>query len=110
MWVTTEASIVAVVEQTARGARVQPLGDRIVVRPAKATGTTASGLVIPETAHQPASHGEVVALGPPVTLPIGCTVVYAPYSGTEVTLDDTDLLILKEGDVLALLDSGAGAA
>ena len=91
---------------------LQPLEDRIVVRPAEAEETTHSGLVIPDTAKEKPQQGEVLAIGPgrradtsgeliPIDLAIGDTVVYSKYGGTEITVDGEDLLILSSRDVLA---------
>ncbi len=91
---------------------LQPLEDRIVVRPAEAEETTHSGLVIPDTAKEKPQQGEVLAIGPgrraeqtgeliPIDLTVGDTVVYSKYGGTEITVDGEDLLILSSRDVLA---------
>ena len=91
---------------------LQPLEDRIVVRPAEAEETTHSGLVIPDTAKEKPQQGEVLAIGPgrraensgeliPIDLAIGDTVVYSKYGGTEITIEGEDLLILTGRDVLA---------
>ena len=93
---------------------LQPLEDRIVVRPAEAEETTASGLVIPDTAKEKPQQGEVLAAGPgkrsehtgdllPVDVKVGDTVVYSKYGGTEITIDGEDLLILNARDVLAVV-------
>jgi len=91
---------------------LQPLEDRIVVRPGESEETTASGLVIPDTAKEKPQQGEVVAVGPgrrtensgdlvPVDVKVGETVVYSKYGGTEISIDGEDLLILSSRDVLA---------
>jgi chaperonin GroES len=89
---------------------VQPLGDRVVVRVSEAETTTASGLVIPETATDRPQRGTVVAVGAgrfedgkrvPMLVAAGDEVVYSKYGGTEVTIDGEDLLILRESDILA---------
>ena len=96
---------------------LQPLEDRIVVRPAEAEETTISGLVIPDTAKEKPQQGEVLAVGPgrraensgelvPIDLSEGDTVVYSKYGGTEITVDGEDLLILSSRDVLAKVESG----
>ena len=95
---------------------LQPLEDRIVVRPAEAEETTHSGLVIPDTAKEKPQQGDVLAVGPgrraehtgeliPVDLASGDTVVYSKYGGTEITIDGEDLLILSSRDVLAKVAS-----
>ena len=91
---------------------LQPLDDRIVVKPGDAEETTASGLVIPDTAKEKPQQGEVLAVGPgrrseqsgeviPLGISVGDTVVYSKYGGTEITIDGEDLLILTSRDVLA---------
>ena len=92
--------------------KLQPLEDRIVVRANESEATTASGLVIPDTAKEKPQQGEVLAVGPgrrsdqtgeiiPLGLNVGDTVVYSKYGGTEITIDGEDLLILTSRDVLA---------
>ena len=91
---------------------LQPLDDRIVVRPSEAEERTASGLVIPDTAKEKPQQGEVLAVGPgrrtestgelvPLDVKKGDTVVYSKYGGTEITVEGEDLLILSGRDVLA---------
>ena len=92
---------------------LQPLDDRIVVRPAEAEEKTASGLVIPDTAKEKPQQGEVLAVGPgrrsdtgdliPTDVAVGDRVVYSKYGGTEITIDGEDLLILQARDVLAIV-------
>ena len=93
---------------------LQPLEDRIVVRPGDAEETTASGLVIPDTEQEKPQQGEVLAVGPgkrseqtgeliPVDVNAGDTVIYSKYGGTEITSDGEDLLILSARDVLAIV-------
>jgi chaperonin GroES len=96
---------------------LQPLEDRIVVRPAEAEETTSSGLVIPDTAKEKPQQGEVLAVGPgrraentgeiiALDLAVGDTVVYSKYGGTEITMDGEDVLILSGRDVLAKIGKG----
>ncbi|MCL2395489.1 MAG: co-chaperone GroES [Acidimicrobiaceae bacterium] len=91
---------------------LQPLDDRIVVRPSEAEERTASGLVIPDTAKEKPQQGEVLAVGPgrraentgelvPLDIAVGDVVVYSKYGGTEITVEGEDLLILTSRDVLA---------
>jgi chaperonin GroES len=91
---------------------LQPLDDRIVVRPSESEETTASGLVIPDTAKEKPQQGEVLAVGPgrrsentgeliPLEVAVGDTVVYSKYGGTEIVSEGEDLLILTGRDVLA---------
>ena len=93
---------------------LQPLDDRIVVKPGESEETTASGLVIPDTAKEKPQQGEVLAVGPgkrseqtgeiiPVGVSVGDTVLYSKYGGTEVTIDGDDVLVLSARDVLALV-------
>ena len=93
---------------------LQPLDDRIVVRPGESEETTASGLVIPDTANEKPQQGEVLAAGPgrrsdqtgeviPLDVKVGDTVVYSKYGGTEITVGGEDLLILSSRDVLAIV-------
>ena len=93
---------------------LQPLDDRIVVRPSESEEMTASGLVIPDTAKEKPQQGEVLAVGPgkrsentgdviPVDVSVGDSVVYSKFGGTEITVDGEDLLILSARDVLAIV-------
>ena len=92
---------------------LQPLDDRIVVRPAVPESTTASGLVIPDSATEKPQQGEVLATGPgrrsesgeliPMDVSAGDTVVYSKYGGTEISSAGEDLLILNARDVLAIV-------
>lgn len=92
---------------------LQPLEDRIVVRPAEAEEKTASGLVIPDSAKEKPQQGEVLAVGPgrrsdtgeliPLDISVGDTVVYSKYGGTEISNDGEDLLILAGRDILAVV-------
>ena len=95
--------------------KLQPLEDRIVVRPNEAEERTVSGLVIPDTAKEKPQQGTVLAVGPgkrseqtgqviPVDVKDGDTVVYSKYGGTEITVDGEDLLILSSRDVLAIFN------
>jgi len=94
---------------------LKPLDDRIVVEPNEAEQTTASGLVIPDTAKEKPQQGKVLAVGPgkraentgdliPLDVSVGQTVLYSKYGGTEVTVDGKDLLILSSRDVLAVVE------
>jgi chaperonin GroES len=94
---------------------LKPLDDRIVVQPNEAEQTTASGLVIPDTAKEKPQQGKVLAVGPgkraentgdliPLDISVGQTVLYSKYGGTEVTVDGEDLLILSSRDVLAVVE------
>ena len=92
---------------------ITPLEDRIVVKPLDAEQTTASGLVIPDTAKEKPQEGEVLAVGPgrvddngnrvPVDVVVGDKVIYSKYGGTEVKYGGEELLILSARDVLAIV-------
>jgi chaperonin GroES len=93
---------------------LQPLEDRIVVKPGESEEKTASGLVIPDTAKEKPQQGEVLAVGPgrfgddnttrvPMDISVGDTVVYSKYGGTEITVEGQDVLILNARDVLAVI-------
>ena len=93
--------------------KLQPLEDRIVVRPGESEETTASGLVIPDTAKEKPQEGEVLAVGPgrfedgsrvPLDVKVGDKVIYSKYGGTEVKLAGDELLILSARDVLAIVN------
>jgi chaperonin GroES len=93
---------------------LKPLGNRVVVEPIEQEDTTASGIVLPETAKEKPQRGKVLAAGPgerndkgeriAMDVAVGDTVLYAKYSGTEVKLDGKKYLILRESDVLAILE------
>jgi chaperonin GroES len=91
---------------------VAPLADRVVVRSLEDAGQTSGGLFIPDTAKEKPQQGEIVAVGPgrfdegkrvPMDVKVGDKVLYGKYSGTEVTIDGEQLLILRESDVLAVI-------
>ncbi|TDI74112.1 MAG: co-chaperone GroES [Bacteroidetes bacterium] len=93
-------------------ASISPLGDRVVVKPQPAEEKTASGLFIPDTAKEKPQRGEVVSVGPgrvengtkiDMTVSAGDTVLYGKYSGTEINIDDDDLLIMRETDILGII-------
>ncbi|MCX7726356.1 MAG: co-chaperone GroES [Chitinispirillaceae bacterium] len=91
---------------------VKPLEDRIIVKPLEAEEKTSGGIIIPDNAKEKPQKGEVVAVGPgkvndkgqriEMTLKKGDKVLYGKYSGTEVTIDGEDYLIMRESDVLAV--------
>jgi chaperonin GroES len=94
--------------------KLKPLGDRLVVKPIEQEETTASGLVLPETAKEKPQQGKVVATGPgkrdddgkriEMDVAVDDVVLYAKYAGTEIKISGDKLLILKESDVLAILE------
>ena len=94
--------------------KLKPLGDRLIVKPIDEEETTASGIVLPDTAKEKPQKGKVVAVGDgrwdedgekriPLDVAEGDEVLYSKYGGTEVTVEDEDLLVLRESDVLAKL-------
>lgn len=92
--------------------KVQPLADRVVVKATEETEQMRGGLYIPDTAKEKPQQGEIVAVGPgrfeegarvPMDLKVGDKVLYGKYSGTEVTVDGEQYLILRESDVLAVV-------
>lgn len=94
---------------------LKPLGDRLVVEPTERESTTSTGIVLPETAKEKPQEGKVIAAGPgrrdddgnrvPLDVSVGDTVLYAKYGGTEIKIDGEKLLILKESDVLAIVEN-----
>ena len=100
---------------TATKVPVKPLGDRIVVQPLEAEQTTASGLVIPDTAKEKPQEGRVLAAGPgnwddkgekriPLDVEVGDVVLYSKYGGTEVKYSGEEYLVLSARDVLAVIE------
>ncbi len=95
--------------------KLEPLNDRVLIRPLEAAGKTASGLLtIPDGAKEKQSEGEILAVGPgriheatgartPIELKVGDMVLYAKFSGIELKQDGEDVLLLEEGDVLAIV-------
>jgi len=93
---------------------IKPLEDRVVIKTLEAEQTTASGLVIPDTAKEKPQEGEVVAVGPgrvddngnrvPVDVAVGDVVIYSKYGGTEVKYDGEEYLVLSARDVLAVIE------
>ena len=93
---------------------IKPLGDRVVVEPIEQEEVTSGGIVLPETAKEKPQKGAVLATGPggrdddgkriPMDVKEGDTVLFAKYSGTEIKLDDKKVLILRESDLLAIVD------
>ena len=94
-------------------ASIKHLGDRVVVRPQPAEEKTASGLFIPDTAKEKPQRGTVVAVGPgkvengtkvDMTVSDGDIVLYGKYSGTEIAINNEDLLIMRESDILGIVN------
>jgi len=95
---------------------LKPLADRVVVRPSKAEEKTKGGIIVPDTAKEKPVWGEVIAAGPgrisdegkqiAMEIKIGDSVLYGKYSGTEVTIDGEELLIMRESDIFAIMPKG----
>jgi chaperonin GroES len=94
--------------------KLKPLGDRVLVRPVEEEATTASGIVLPDTAKEKPQKGEVLAVGEgkvdedgkriKLDVSKGDEVLYSKYGGTEITVEGEDLLVLRESDVLAIVE------
>jgi len=87
---------------------VTPLHDRVIVKPAPAEEKTAGGIIIPDTAKEKPQRGVVIAAGPgkkdePMSVKAGDTVLYGKYAGTEILIDNDDMLIMRESDILAIV-------
>jgi chaperonin GroES len=87
---------------------IQPLADRVVIEAAPAVEKTASGIIIPDTAKEKPQQGIVVAVGnglkdEPMTVKVGDTVLYGKYSGTEISIEGSEYLIMKEADIYAIV-------
>jgi chaperonin GroES len=99
--------------------KFRPLHDRVVVKRLTAEEKTAGGIIIPDTAQEKPSQGEIIAVGPggrdeagkliPIDLKVGDKVLFGKWSGTEVKIDGQDLLIMKESDIMGVLEGGAAA-
>jgi len=94
--------------------KFRPLHDRVVVRRIEAEEKSAGGIIIPDTAKEKPSEGEIVAVGPggrdesgkliPIDVKIGNRVLFGKWSGTEVKIDGEELLIMKESDIMGIID------
>ena len=99
---------------TAKKTKVKPIDDRVVIQPTEAKNQTDSGIILPESAKEKPMHGKVVAVGPgkvndegernELQVKKGDLVVYGKYAGTEVEVDGEDHVILRESELLAILD------
>ena len=97
--------------------KFRPLGDRVVVRRVKEEQKTAGGIIIPDTAQEKPSQGEITAVGPggrdesgkliPIDLKVGDRILFGKWSGTEVKIDGEELLIMKESDVMGVVEGTA---
>jgi chaperonin GroES len=92
--------------------KLQPLADRLVVKPVPKEEMTKSGIFIPDTVKEKPQEGEVIAVGPgkmtdegkriPMDLKVGDRVIYSKYGGSEIKIDDVEMIILRESDILAI--------
>jgi len=92
---------------------LKPLADRVIIKPAPAEEKTKGGIILPDTAKEKPMQGEVIAVGPgkvtedgktiPLEVKVGDKFLYGKYSGTEVTIDDTEYLIMRESDIFAII-------
>jgi chaperonin GroES len=92
-------------------AKLQPLADRLVVKPIQKEEMTKGGIYLPDTAKEKPQEGEVIAIGPgrmtdegkriPPDLKVGDRVIYSKYGGSEIKIDDVEMIILRESDILA---------
>src|SRR5437588_11038080 len=98
---------------SATATKLRPMGDRVVIKPAAREETTKMGIVLPDTSKEKPQRGEIIAAGPgrvsdegkqiPMAVKVGDTVLFAKYAGTEFKLEDEELLILRESDILAIV-------
>lgn len=94
--------------------KIKPLGDRVLIKPSQEKEKTKGGIVLPDTAKEKPQEGEIIAVGEgrktedgktiPLTLKVGDRVLYGKYSGTEITVDGEEYLIMREEDVLAVIE------
>ncbi len=87
---------------------IKPLADRVLIKPLEAETTTASGLIIPDSAKEKQQKGTVIAVGngtkdEKMTVKVGDTVLFGKYAGTELVLEDVEYLIMREADILAIV-------
>jgi chaperonin GroES len=100
--------------------KLRPLQDRVLIRRVEAEAKTAGGILIPDTAQEKPMEGEVVAIGPgardeggklhPLDVKTGDRVLFGKWSGTEVKIDGEELMIMKESDVMGIVEGGGAAA
>jgi chaperonin GroES len=86
----------------------RPLADRVLVEPAQAEEKTSSGIIIPDTAKEKPQRGKIVAIGTgkkdePLNVKVGDNILYGKYSGTEITIQDNEYLIMKESDIYGII-------
>ena len=97
-------------KSTAKKLNITPLHDRVIVTPAAAEEKTAGGIIIPDTVKEKPQKGEIVAVGPgkdgnSMTVKVGDVVLYGKYGGQELSYEGTDYLIMREDDILVVLES-----
>ncbi len=102
---------VAKVAKAAKSDKLQPLGDRVVIRPLEKEEVSKGGILLPDTARERPQEGEIIAVGPgrlsedgkriAMEVKTGDLIIYAKYAGTEIKLNDEELIILRESDILA---------
>ena len=100
--------------------KLRPLHDRVLVRRVEADAKTMGGIIIPDTAQEKPMEGEILAVGPgargddgevhPLEVKAGDRVLFGKWSGTEIRLDGEELMIMKESDVMGIVEGAAGAA
>jgi chaperonin GroES len=100
--------------------KFRPLHDRVLIRRVEAETKTSGGIIVPDTAQEKPMEGEVIAVGPgargddgkvqPLDVKTGDRVLFGKWSGTEIKLDGEELMIMKESDIMGLLEGGAAAA
>jgi chaperonin GroES len=100
--------------------KFRPLHDRVLVRRVESEEKTRGGIIIPDTAKEKPQEGEVVAVGPgardesgklvPLDVKAGDRILFGKWSGTEIKVDNEDLLVMKESDVMGVLEGAAGSA
>ncbi|HYE49184.1 MAG TPA: co-chaperone GroES [Azospirillaceae bacterium] len=100
--------------------KFRPLHDRVVVRRVESEQKTAGGIIIPDTAKEKPQEGEIIAVGPgarddqgkvhPLDVKVGDRVLFGKWSGTEIKIDGTEYLVMKESDIMGVLEGGSSAA
>jgi chaperonin GroES len=106
---TLQNQIILKKKHTKMATMLKPLADRVLIEPSPQEERTASGIIIPDTAKEKSLKGKIVAAGngkvdEPMTVKVGDTVLYGQYSGTEIKLDGTTFLIMKESDIYGIIE------
>jgi chaperonin GroES len=107
MW-KPEKKLLTQIPKNMSKVNIKPLADRVLVEPAQAESKTASGIIIPDTAKEKPQKGIIIAVGngkkdEPLTVKVGDQVLYGKYSGTEISVEGKDFLIMRESDIFAVL-------